>query len=370
MEVEQKKRSWTMPVFVVLLVLFAILNLYDSAPMWDNLIRQEGWYSTFICSLVTLGGSRIGSAFPGILFAVFPVLAIVFANKKVVSIILSVINIILGLFATIAMFGFWWPLGLCWLVYTVAGILILLNALGVGTKKTFAVLFFVLGAISIGIFVLLSCYGMTVIGKVRFWGTRGIQRLFFTDFYQSYFYQGSGVCGVFYPLSRALLYFVFGAGMLCDWNKITKQNAYAAQKKQFNNAQGGISTMAHKNKLTAILLSVFVGGLGIDRFYLGYTGLGVVKLLTLGGFGIWSLIDLVMICTGSLRPADGSPWEEEVRKEQVAMAQPVAAPVIAPVQKDDMNSLEALEKLAKLHEQGILTDEEFQQKKTELLAKM
>ncbi len=42
--------------------------------------------------------------------------------------------------------------------------------------------------------------------------------------------------------------------------------------------------MARKNKLTAILLSLFTGGLGIDRFYLGYTKLGVVKLLTLGGF--------------------------------------------------------------------------------------
>lgn len=58
--------------------------------------------------------------------------------------------------------------------------------------------------------------------------------------------------------------------------------------------------MAHKNKLTAILLSIFTGGLGIDRFYLGYTGLGVAKLLTCGGLGIWALIDLIMICTGSL----------------------------------------------------------------------
>ena len=74
--------------------------------------------------------------------------------------------------------------------------------------------------------------------------------------------------------------------------------------------------MATKNKLTAILLSIFTGGLGIDRFYLGYTGLGVVKLLTMGGFGIWALIDLIMICTGSLRPADGSPWEEEVRAQR------------------------------------------------------
>ncbi|HIS03543.1 MAG TPA: TM2 domain-containing protein [Candidatus Pullichristensenella avicola] len=42
-----------------------------------------------------------------------------------------------------------------------------------------------------------------------------------------------------------------------------------------------------KSKTTAIILSVLLGQLGIDRFYLGYTGLGVVKLITCGGFGVW-----------------------------------------------------------------------------------
>ena len=41
-----------------------------------------------------------------------------------------------------------------------------------------------------------------------------------------------------------------------------------------------------KNKMTALLLSIFLGGLGIDRFYLGYSGMGVLKLLTAGCFGI------------------------------------------------------------------------------------
>ncbi|WP_281527984.1 TM2 domain-containing protein [Ruminococcus champanellensis] len=61
-----------------------------------------------------------------------------------------------------------------------------------------------------------------------------------------------------------------------------------------------------KSKTTAIILSVLLGSLGVDRFYLGYTGLGILKLLTCGGFGIWTLIDLIRICTGSLKAADGS----------------------------------------------------------------
>jgi TM2 domain-containing membrane protein YozV len=47
--------------------------------------------------------------------------------------------------------------------------------------------------------------------------------------------------------------------------------------------------------------------LGIDRFYLGYTGLGVLKLITFGGCGIWALIDLIRIATGDLKDANGLP---------------------------------------------------------------
>lgn len=61
-----------------------------------------------------------------------------------------------------------------------------------------------------------------------------------------------------------------------------------------------------KSQVTALLLCIFLGGIGIHRFYLGYTWQGVVQLLTLGGLGIWALIDLIRIITGDLQPKDGS----------------------------------------------------------------
>jgi TM2 domain-containing membrane protein YozV len=56
-----------------------------------------------------------------------------------------------------------------------------------------------------------------------------------------------------------------------------------------------ISTMQYKDPTTSLIVSLLAGGLGIDRFIIGDVGLGVGKLLTCGGFGIWSIIDWFMI---------------------------------------------------------------------------
>jgi TM2 domain-containing membrane protein YozV len=75
--------------------------------------------------------------------------------------------------------------------------------------------------------------------------------------------------------------------------------------------QGGIHTgppaPGQRSFIVALLLSILVGSLGVDRFYLGYIGLGVLKLITFGGCGIWWLIDLILIATGSMTDADGQP---------------------------------------------------------------
>jgi TM2 domain-containing membrane protein YozV len=67
---------------------------------------------------------------------------------------------------------------------------------------------------------------------------------------------------------------------------------------------GGVSD---KEWTTALILSILLGGLGVDRFYLGYTGLGVAKLLTLGGCGVWAIIDIINIATGKMTDSEGRP---------------------------------------------------------------
>ncbi len=56
-----------------------------------------------------------------------------------------------------------------------------------------------------------------------------------------------------------------------------------------------------KDPLLSILLSVFVGSFGVDRFYIGDVGLGVGKLLTGGGCGVWWLIDIFLIMDATKR---------------------------------------------------------------------
>ncbi len=67
------------------------------------------------------------------------------------------------------------------------------------------------------------------------------------------------------------------------------------------------ANVSDKSYVAALVLSFFLGGLGIDRFYLGHIGTGIVKLLTGGGLGIWSLIDFILIAFGKLRDDQGRP---------------------------------------------------------------
>lgn len=64
-------------------------------------------------------------------------------------------------------------------------------------------------------------------------------------------------------------------------------------------------SVSPKSRLAALLFSFFLGWLGIHRFYVGKTGTGLLMLFTAGGFGIWNLVDFIMIVVGSFTDKEG-----------------------------------------------------------------
>lgn len=63
---------------------------------------------------------------------------------------------------------------------------------------------------------------------------------------------------------------------------------------------------SEKDWLVTLLLSLFLGTLGVHRFYVGKIGTGILELITLGGCGIWTLVDIIMIVTGKFTDKDGN----------------------------------------------------------------
>lgn len=107
-----------------------------------------------------------------------------------------------------------------------------------------------------------------------------------------------------------------------------------------------------KNQWVAAILSFLFGVLGIDRFYLGYIGMGLLKLLTGGLFGILWIIDFIRILTGSIRPADGSEY------------------VNGNTQMAAMLPYENLNKLKELLDSGAITRDEYAKLKADVLNKL
>lgn len=68
-----------------------------------------------------------------------------------------------------------------------------------------------------------------------------------------------------------------------------------------------IQEKSDKGFVPVILLCFFLGGLGVHRFYVGKIGTGILMLITLGGFGIWTIVDFVLIVTGNFKDKNGLP---------------------------------------------------------------
>jgi len=65
--------------------------------------------------------------------------------------------------------------------------------------------------------------------------------------------------------------------------------------------------MSEKSFVATLILAILLGGFGVHRFYVGKIGTGIVMILTLGGLGIWTLIDVIMIAAGNFKDSNGLP---------------------------------------------------------------
>ena len=84
--------------------------------------------------------------------------------------------------------------------------------------------------------------------------------------------------------------------------RVITQEEFDLQKEKLLNSSTTTSTT---DWLTLFLLTFFVGVLGVQRFYVGKIGTGFLMLLTLGGLGVWFLVDLILVVTGQFTNKDG-----------------------------------------------------------------
>ena len=74
-----------------------------------------------------------------------------------------------------------------------------------------------------------------------------------------------------------------------------------------------------KSHVAAVVLCAFLGPLGVHRFYTGYIGIGVAQLLTIGGCGIWALIDLVSLSLNNFKDAKGCELKDYNKNIVIAL---------------------------------------------------
>ena len=64
---------------------------------------------------------------------------------------------------------------------------------------------------------------------------------------------------------------------------------------------------SEKSFVATLILCILLGGLGVHRFYVGKIGTGILMLLTFGGLGIWTLVDIIVIAVGNFKDSNGLP---------------------------------------------------------------
>jgi hypothetical protein len=89
-------------------------------------------------------------------------------------------------------------------------------------------------------------------------------------------------------------------------DRVITQKDFDKKKEELLNRNESSGLTTDNTWLVTLLLCLFVGFLGIHRFYVGKSGTGFLQIITFGGFGIWVLIDLIMIVMGKFTNKEGN----------------------------------------------------------------
>ena len=155
-----------------------------------------------------------------------------------------------------------------------------------------------------------------------------------------------------------------------EFRNANGQCGECAAKAQATTQPGQAMQYSEKDWLVTLLFSIFLGYLGIHRFYVGKIGTGILWLLTGGCLGIGALVDIIMIATENFTDDSNRLIVQDSRKNPNYAYSSASYGTNGATKSSRDDVLDQLEKLAKLRDSGAITQEEFEAKKAILMSKI